>query len=93
MWMALLEAKSKFLILPKKHLSIMSADSSSLHISQWGCDRDLLFINICRMISSEGGCQLPFRNKIFLVKATCFGIIPTAEVPWEKFQVHYTEFL
>ena len=40
----------------------------------------MLFINTCRVISSEGGCQLPFRNKIFEVKVTCFGIIPIAKV-------------
>lgn len=50
-----------------------------------GCfDRNLLFINISRVIESKGGCQLSSRNEIFQVKCTCFGMIPVAKVSCKK---------
>lgn len=80
--------KFKFLRLPNKHLSLITADSSLKIFTLYFTlvlDRDWLFVKICRVTSSEGGCQLSSRDEIFQFKVTCFGITPIAKGPCEKF--------
>lgn len=84
---SILEVKSNFWILPKKHLSFISANSSlkifTLYLTVMLWWRFVIYQHL-QSDFKRGGCQLFSRDE-FQVKVTCFGIIPIAKVPWEKF--------